>query len=125
MNESQFIQILISSAAGLFGVGVGVGLFRGSVKQMQRDLERVQYKQIKLRGEDNGGLPMYITRATCLTMREDCERINSKRIDELKIELKVHTRTIRSLENFARWWMIKEGLDIDEVNKILNNRTVL
>lgn len=131
MNEAQIIQTLMSAGAGLFGVGVGVGLFRGLIKQiqgvikqLQKDLDRVQYKQIKLRGEDNGGLPMYVTRDTCISMRKDCERINSNKIEVLREDVKTHTRTIRSLENFARWWMQKEGLNIDEVNRILNNRAI-
>ena len=121
MNGSQLIQILISSAAGLFGVGVGVGLFRGSVKQMQKDLERVQYKQIRLRGEDNGGIPLYVTKKSCDILRSTYNLVHSEKAQNINENLKEHTLSIKSLNNFARWWMQKEGLSIDEINRILNN----
>jgi len=127
MNSVQFVQILISAGAGLFGVGVGVGLFRGIIKQIQKDVIQnktsiniVQDRQRKLRGEDNGSIPVYAIRKECLSLRESCSVNIDKTVKLIDLDLSSHTKSIKSLENFARWSMQREGLKIEEINTILN-----
>lgn len=127
MTGIQIAQTIISASAGLFGVGVGVGMFRGTIKQIhstikqiQKDMEIVQYKQRRLRGEDNGSIPLYITRNGCFTLREGCEKKYNELLKSVNTDLQEHKKAIKSLENFARWSMQREGLKIEEINKILN-----
>lgn len=39
----------------------------------------------------------------------------------LNQELKSHVRSIRGLENFARWWLAVNGKSPDEIQRILAN----
>ncbi len=113
-------QVLISAGAALFGVGVGVGLFKGTIKQIQKDVLAMQNRQDKLRGADNGNIPLYMGRDSCLALRDGCGKITDSRMKIINKDLKDHTCAIKSLNNFARWWMQKSGLEIDEINKILS-----
>ena len=70
----SIVPSLISAGAGLFGVGVGVGIFRGTVRRFKQYLEDVQRKQRKLRGEDNGSIPLYTARNECVILRLKCDK---------------------------------------------------
>lgn len=115
----QIAQVIISACAGILGVGVGLGMFRGTIKGIRADLDAIKKRQAKIRGEDNGGFPMYMTRKTCREVRTHCKNDRQDKTDCLLDELNNHSDSIRGLNNFARWWMQKEGLDITQINYIL------
>lgn len=119
MEHIAIIQALISTGAGILGVGVGIGIFKGTIKQLKSDLSDVITKQEILRTGFDGGLPLFMTRTTCERMREDCSLGRNKQTDTIVDEIAGHTRVIKNLDNFARWWMQKEGLRISEINEIL------
>jgi len=114
------IPSIISAGAGLVGVGVGIGLFKGTVKQIQKDIAIIQTKQRKLRGEDNGSIPIYMSRAGCILSRDDCLTAAALKLHVVNNDIKEHAKSINALSNFARWWMQKEGLKIEEINTILD-----
>lgn len=102
----QILQLFISACSGFLGVGIGIGVFKSSIKQIRKDLTRVMDRQSRLRGEDNGGYPIYMSKDNCEKHRSRCEVGN-------------HTRSIRALENYARWDLQNKGLKIEEINQIL------
>lgn len=106
MEHIEVINAFISVGTGVLGVGVGLGVFRGTIKQMKKDLARVMTRQAKLRGEDNGGKPVFMTATSCKDFREHCA-------------VEAHGRSIKALENYARWEMQNKGLKIEEINQIL------
>lgn len=122
VHHLQVIQILISAAAGFIGVGIGVGVFRTSInnaiKQIKEDILEIKRKQAKLRGEDGTG-PRYISSEACGNFRNYCANMSEGRMKQICNDITEHTKSIQSLSNFARWWMQKEGLTIDQINKIL------
>lgn len=115
--------MIISFGAGLFGVGIGIGMFKSVVTQVKLDLVKIKKRQARLRGEDNGGLPVFRTRLNCDIMREQCGVAANGKMQLVVDDLLVHTRSIRALDNFARWWMQKEGLKIEDINKILGDNS--
>lgn len=104
----EFIQALISICTGFLGIGIGIGIFKGTIRQVKKDIERLDLRQKRLRGEDDGGKPIFMTAASCLDFRDHCEVIK-------------HGYSIKALENYARWEMQNKGLKIEEINRILNN----
>lgn len=120
--EIDLIQIGVTAVAGMFGAGVGIGMFRGSVDQLKKDVQWMKDRQVRLRGEDGGGKPMYIMREDCLQERQECSAIVNGRLGMVCNDLSAHGSSIRSLENFARWWMQEKGLGIDEINRILGTK---
>ena len=120
--EIDLIQIGVTAVAGFFGAGVGIGMFRGTVDQLKKDVEWMKGRQARLRGESNGGKPLYIMREDCLQERQECSAIVNGRLGMVCNDLSAHGSSIKSLENFARWWMQKEGLRIEEINQILGTK---
>ena len=125
MNEIathvEMLQIMVSFGAGLLGVGIGIGMFKSVVNQVKLDLVNIKKRQARLRGEDNGALPVFRTRLNCDIMREQCGTASTGKMQTVVEDLIKHTKAIRALDNFARWWMQKEGLKIDDINKILGD----
>jgi len=125
MNEIathvEKLQIMISFGAGLFGVGVGIGMFKSIVNQVKLDLANIKKRQARLRGEDNGALPVFRTRLNCDIMRAQCGAASTDKMQTVVEDLIRHAKSIRALDNFARWWMQKEGLKIEDINKILGD----
>lgn len=116
----RILQLLISAGAGILGVGIGIGLFRGSIKQLKEDVNKIQTRQSRLRGEDNGGVPLYMTQVTCEKLRSACNAMSAEKSAENTLILGQHTKMIKAFENFARWWMQDRGLNIEEINHILD-----
>ena len=125
MNEIAthvgMLQVMISFGAGLLGVGIGIGMFKSVVNQVKLDLVNIKKRQARLRGEDNGALPVFRTRLNCDIMRAQCGAAATDKMQTVVEDLTRHTKSIRALDNFARWWMQKEGLQIDDINKILGD----
>ena len=119
MTHLQIIQVTITAAAGTLGVGVGLGIFKNDIRQIKKDLKNVKDRQARLRGEDNSGVPRYVSLSTCREMRTHCNEDRKAKTDCLLDELDTHSVSIKALNNFARWWMQKEGLSIQEINDIL------
>ncbi|MCG2750381.1 MAG: hypothetical protein L6301_00875 [Desulfobacteraceae bacterium] len=119
INQAELFQMAMSGGAGIMGVGIGIGMFRSMVTQVKKDLESVKIRQARLRGEDGGGLPLYMLRSACDAVRMQCATNADRRMGEVVGALLQHTNSIKALDNFARWWMRKEGLEINEINKIL------
>lgn len=113
------INALVSAGAGLFGVGVGWGIIKTRLNQISENVKRIQQRQARLRGEDNGGLPLYVTRDTCLTLRDGCGRGVDEKMVAINANIAAHTSQINGLTNFARWFLQDKGLTINEINKIL------
>jgi len=120
--EIDLIQVSLTAVAGFFGAGVGIGMFRGTVDQLKKDVQWMKDRQARLRGETNGGKPMYIMREDCQQERTDCAAVVNGKIQLICNDLSGHGSSIKSLENFARWWMQKEGLRIEEINQILGTK---
>lgn len=121
IDHFEVVQAVISLITGIFGVGIGVGIFKRDIRQVKKDLAYVIDRQDKLRTSYSGGLPLYMPRITCDEIREDCSADRAKKAEKVIDEITIHTKNIRSLENFARWWMQKEGLTIEQINKILTS----
>ena len=115
MTHLQWAQIFISGGTGLLGVGIGVGILKGTVKQIRKDISGIMRKQDVLRGENDGKVPLYVPFGECLDFRSRCVGIKEGKFAILTDEMKDHHSSIRALENFARWWMQKEGLTISEI----------
>ena len=113
-------QLIITAGSGLIGVGLGIGMFRGSVNRMRDDLSKVQTRQAKLRGEDNGQKPVFMSRLDCGEIRANCIAGTKDDMNKMIADLIEHTKSIKALDNFARWSMQKEGLRFEEINTILN-----
>lgn len=120
IHELQILQMVLTACSGAIGVGVGIGLVRASVKQLKSDVAYIKSRQAKLRGEDNGGIPLFIPKDTCEKLRNQCALASSTRMEHISKDLSRHTRAIKVLENFARWRMQSAGLKIEEINQILN-----
>ena len=120
IHELQLLQMGLTACSGAIGVGVGMGLFRATVRQLKSDVLYIKTRQARLRGEDNGGVPLFLRKDTCNKYRIDCADISSKHREDFSRDLKHHTRAIKALENFARWRMQSAGLKIEEINQILN-----
>lgn len=121
MSHLQVAQIFISGGAGLLGVGIGIGMFKSTVKQIRKDISTIIKKQDVLRGTNDGkGEPLFVPMTECLTERVRCLKTKDDKFGLISSEMKEHHSSIRALENFARWWMQKEGLTIGEINSILN-----
>lgn len=110
ITHLQLVQMALTGGTGLVGVGIGIGLFKGAIKQVKRDIEDIKRRQSRLRGDDNGLKPLFVPKDDCKYLRGQCAGLTDG-----------HTRSIKSLENFARWWMQKEGLKIEEINIILGS----
>jgi hypothetical protein len=120
MTHLQVAQVFISGGAGLLGVGIGIGMFKSTVKQIRKDIAGIMRKQDILRGEGNGkGIPLFVPFGECSTSRSRCVNIKEGKFELIASEMKEHHSSIKALENFARWWMQKEGLTISEINNIL------
>lgn len=124
----EIVQIALTGSAGLLGIGVGIGMFKGTLVQfkkdiaeIKKDIEIVRKRQAKLRGEDNGNTPVYMVRNDCIEVRRLCGQAGQDQVSSITRNIDAHTKNIKSLENFARWWMQKEGLAIHEINEILRN----
>lgn len=119
LSIKEICQIAVSAGTGLLGVGIGIGIFKSTVNQFKADLERIKQRQARIRGEDNGGIPIFMTRETCDEIRDKCAAAASNRMISVSANIDRHTVSIKSLENFARWWMQKQGLNIKEINDVL------
>lgn len=119
MPEPNFINYAISAIAGAFGVGVTWGTMMIKFRQQESRITKVEDRQARLRGEMNGGTPVYMPQTTCADLRVHCHGDSERTALELAQEVVDHSRSIRALENFARWWMQKEGLNITQINDIL------
>jgi hypothetical protein len=106
MNDPQLVQIVLNGLAGAFGVGATWATVRGKLKSLEKDVEEMKLRQKRLRGEDNGGVPVFISKDVCETTRDACS-------------VESHTKTIKALENFARWILQDRGLSVAEINRIL------
>jgi len=120
MDELNLINMAFSAGAGLLGVGVGIGLFKSTIQHMQEELKVVQKKQQRLRGEDNAGIPVFMTKTSCESLRNQCGMLTDGKFVNVSKDILKHTKAIKSFENFARWWMQENGLKIDEINRILD-----
>lgn len=127
LEHMQLLNLILTAVAGILGVGIGIGLFRGQVREIKGsvtqikdeiipsikdDIQAVKVRQAKLRGEDNGVKPVYMPWESCLDYRGACAT-------QIRSEISSHTKEIRVLINTTRWWMQKEGLKIEEINQIL------
>jgi len=56
---------------------------------------------------------MFIRRLECLNRAEACTLNLNRKIDE-------HTKSIKGLENYARYDLTQKGLTPQEINTILN-----
>ena len=119
MTHLQWAQIFISGGTGLLGVGIGIGVFKSTVKQIRKDILGIMRKQDVLRGENDGKAPLYVPFGECLDYRSRCVGIKEGKFTILTDGMKDHHSSIKALDNFARWWMQKEGLTISEINNIL------
>jgi len=119
LYELQFLQMALTACSGAIGVGVGIGLVRASVKQLKIDVAQIKSRQARLRGEDNGGVPLFLRKETCEKLRNQCANESSRQMEGISKDLKRHARAIQVLENFARWRMQAAGLKIEEINQIL------
>ncbi|MBU4317684.1 MAG: hypothetical protein KKF30_10465 [Proteobacteria bacterium] len=120
LDHVQLINMGFTAGAGLIGIGVGIGVFRNTIKQIKEEIVSVKAKQSMLRGEDSGlAAPIYMPRSWCELERTRCGLNSSVKMEKVCDDLIAHTESIRALDNFARWWMQKEGLKIEEINAIL------
>jgi len=119
MGHIEFIQIFISACSGFFGVGIGIGVFRSTIRQIKTDLAEVIKNQKALRSGHGGGFPIYMSRITCDEIRRSCEKDREDKAVRVITEITTHAKTIKALENYARWEMQNKGLKIEEVNQIL------
>ena len=114
------------AGSSLFGAGVGVGFLKNTLNQVQLEIKNlsesnktehkeIKDRQAKLRGETNGGEPIYMPRVSCLQNRASCMSHTENLLSE-------HTQDIRALNNFARWFMQEKGLTVIEINDILSKR---
>lgn len=125
-EEIQFMNMMLMAGSSLFGAGVGVGLLRGSVKQLQKDFKglaennttehtQIKERQARLRGETNGGEPLYMARLQCMQNRSSCMTSTERLLEE-------HSKDIKGLKNFARWFMQEKKIPITEINEILGEK---
>ena len=119
IHEIQVLQLIMTGGSGLIGVGIGIGMFRGVVKQLKKDVETIKSRQAKLRGENNGGRPEYVRIYDCGQTRSDCLISQKSQISGISETLDRHAKAIRVFENYARWAMQNKGLKIEEINQIL------
>lgn len=103
------LQAIVSGVLGFLGVGIGVGVFKATINTAMKDIACLKRRQANLRGEDNGGIPKFMLRNDCITLRQSCGNTLQKQ-----------DGAIKALDNFARWWMQEKGLHIEDINKILN-----
>lgn len=118
----QMLQVFVTACAGFIGVGIGIGVFKREIKQIKLDIIKLTKKQERLRGEANGDLPVFRTRLNCEALRHQCMNVSNGKMSTVMEDLIAHTVAIRALDNFARWWMQKEGLNISEINNILERK---
>jgi hypothetical protein len=122
IQHLQFFQMFITAGAGFLGIGIGIGVFKREITYIKRQLKTIQARQSRLRGDDNGGLPVFRTRLNCEALRHQCMNISDSKMSTVLEDIGEHTGSIRALDNFARWWMQKEGLTITEINNILGKK---
>ena len=115
VENLPLLNMLITAGSGLIGVGIGIGVFHNSIKE----IAVIKKRQAKLRGEENGGGTVFMPRTECNNERQKCSAASTKQVQELLDDLTSHTKSIRALDNFARWWMQEKGLHISEINNIL------
>jgi hypothetical protein len=122
MQQSEMphiIQLIITAGSGVLGVGIAVGFLRAFITKILEDIVELKRKQGVLRGEDSGEPPIYVRRTEFDVQRQICkldiENQNTKVCDTLNN----HTKAIRSLQNFALWFMQKQGMELKDANKIL------
>jgi len=102
----------ISTAGGsIFGAGVIVG----AVKFALRDQAEIKRRQKKLRGEDNGGIPLYMTREECKNKWSSCDKEGKS----MKAVLDSHEEMLRKLENYARYQLHESKHTELEIEQIL------
>lgn len=122
IQHLQILQIFISACAGFLGVGIGIGVFKKEIANIKEEVSRLGRRQVRLRGEENGELPIYRTRLNCEALRHQCMNVSNGKMELVVQDLLRHTASIKALDNFARWWMQKEGLNITEINTILGEK---
>lgn len=120
MAISEVYQAAISGGVGILGVGIGVGVFKATIKQIIEDIREIKRKQSVLRGGEAGDLPIYMTRLTCGDFRQACFKTIADKLEDVDESITEHHECIKGLNNFARWFMQKEGATMKEINETLN-----
>lgn len=124
MIETPIIHYLIAAVSGAFGVGVAWGSVKVSLTKdlasLREDITKIQIRQARLRGEDDGGEPMFVPSAQCTMKRKACHDEVDKTSVELARKAVVNAERIKRLENYARWTLQDKGLRIDQINNILD-----
>jgi hypothetical protein len=95
--EMDFGYVLTLGIFLLTGA-VGYGILNRSVAQNTRDIARQDQKVSNM-----------VTLETCSDHHRMMERT-----------LQSHSRSIRGLENFSRWWLAVNGKSPDEITSILS-----
>ena len=112
----QIVNIALMGVTGLFSAGLGVGVeitvFKNQIEAIKVDVlkakqdfvreitemkDLINYihdRQKRIRGEDNGIVPLFMTRPDCTSHIQLCSQRNS-------IELANHTREIKGNNNLA------------------------
>ena len=113
---AQVALVGISSVAGTaFGIGIGVQKVKSKLGVMEEKVGFLDERQKKLRGETNGGKPLFVPLSDCMDKRVKC-------VTEIESILKEHTEALKNLDNFARWFLQDKGLKIVEINEILEGK---
>jgi len=115
----HIIQLVITAGSGILGVGIAVGFLRAFISKILEDVVELKRKQGVLRGEDSGGPPIYIRRLEFEVQRQTCKLETQAQNDKVCATLNTHTKAIRSLQNFALWFMQQQGMELKDANKIL------
>lgn len=102
--------------AVLVGAAVAYGALKGQVKTSAREITELQKSWSALIGNP-GDEPAYIKRGEC----DQRTLVIGEQIEHIKKKIDRQGKATKSLENFARYMLIrKEGLSIVEVEDILN-----
>ena len=115
----DFMTFIIGIIGSIAGIAIGYGMLRQQTKVNTEEIAKIKDKLAIIEGTNPGatGLPPFIRRVEC----DDREIVISKDISELKNRLDLQHKSLKGLQNFARWTLTtKEGLGLAEVNKILN-----
>lgn len=120
MADLSWLNLAITAGTGLVGVAAGSGLSFGvfktaiesSLRVHTKEISEIKDKQRILRGED-GLIPLFMSRNDCLIKQGSCASTMCRHITE-------HAKEIKTLNNFARWFMQERGLKLDEINDILD-----
>lgn len=110
------LQLVITFVVGLVGVAVGFGMMKNQVNVNKNNIRGLK-KELKEFSGNPGGRPVFMSRDECDERTQGIE----KEIRSVKRQIESHGESIKGVQNFARWILTKkEGLDLVEVNKILN-----